>query len=576
MDVEAYQSEAAKIVKEASEMRKAGHKVTYSDFSDEVNTRMQVYNATMRINRLEYLKSQIGLEMVRSGMKVDNAMREKLTDDYIGEVKRQDGILGVSAQPSMWTDKRVARTVMAQTNSSTFSKRIWANQDVLKARLDEVITSGVVRGDSPSIMARRLREQVRDTVKNQRYVTERIARTESARVQFKAQIEQITRNGYRYVKWFAEPKACAECSRIYRTDSGCGEGIYKISKVPQIPVHPNCRCSISPTWIDDKKNLNIGKRNRELGLLNTLGQAIANSSPSSPNNDKNAEKTSKSVPAASSTDFISEYLNTNLVEKLGNNTSSLVAQRLSNAPQSIQKMWKKYLPGMKLDDITENGRNQYMPRTKAVQISKVNLYGQGKAGEGHNPLDVVFHEFGHYIDNQSYSSAITPNSTSAMPKYQLKATLNRELRSLVNDYVDKVQTQGINSKDLTIVNGEERYGSISVKRLKNGKLSLSSAKQIGVMQFREDLKAKVRASGYVKYGDVVDMIQAASNDKVKLSWGHPRGYYAHTGAQEREFFAEMTSAVINNPASLAAIKEVFPESVEIYLQMVDDICKGGK
>lgn len=254
MDVEAYQSEAAKIVKEASEMRKAGHKVTYADFSDEVNTRMRVYNATMRINRLEYLKSQIGLEMIRSGMRVDNAMREKLTADYISEIKRQAGILGVSAQPSMWTDKRVASVVMAQTNSSTFSKRIWANQDVLKARLDEVITSGVVRGDSPSKMARRLREQVRDTVNNQRYVTERIARTESARVQFKAQIEQITRNGYRYVKWFAEPKACAECSKIYRVDNGFGEGVYDISKVPQIPVHPNCRCSISPTWVAGKQN----------------------------------------------------------------------------------------------------------------------------------------------------------------------------------------------------------------------------------------------------------------------------------------------------------------------------------
>ena len=282
MDVETYQSEAAKIVKEASQMRKAGHKVTYADFSDEVNTRMRVYNATMRINRLEYLKSQVGLEMVRSGMRVDNAMREKLTNDYISEVKRQSGILGVSAQPSMWTNKKVAKVVMAQTNSSTFSKRIWANQDVLKARLDEVITSGVIRGDSPSKMARRLREQVRDTVNNQRYVTERIARTESARVQFKVQMEQISRNGYRYVKWFAEPKACAECSRIYRVNNGYGEGVYKIYKVPQIPVHPNCRCSISPTWVKGQRNMELS--DKEQAALNryissmayTLNQSLRN------------------------------------------------------------------------------------------------------------------------------------------------------------------------------------------------------------------------------------------------------------------------------------------------------------
>lgn len=257
IDVEAYQSEAAKIVKAASAMRKAGHKVTYSDFSDEVNTRMRVYNATMRINRLEYLKSQIGLEIVRSGMNIDNALREKLTDDYISEVKRQAGILGVSAQPSMWADKRVAKVVMAQTDSATFSKRIWANQDALKARLDEVISTGIIQGQSPHKMAQRLKVQVRDTVTNHRYVTERLARTESARVQYKAQIESIRKNGYKYVQWFAEPKACAECSRISRQDNGYGPGIYKISKVPRIPedTHPNCRCSISGTWVEGKQNL---------------------------------------------------------------------------------------------------------------------------------------------------------------------------------------------------------------------------------------------------------------------------------------------------------------------------------
>ena len=572
MDVEAYQSEAAKIVRQAAEMRKAGHKVTYSDFSDEVNTRLRVYNATMRINRLEYLKSQVGLEMVRSGMKVDSAMREKLTDDYISEVKRQVGILGVSAQPSMWTNKEVAKVVMAQTNSSTFSKRIWANQDVLKARLDEVITSGIVRGDSPRKMATRLREQVRSTVKNQGYVTERIARTESARVQFKAQMNQISKNGYRFVKWFAEPKACAECSRIYHADNGYGEGVYKISKVPQIPVHPNCRCSISPTWVKDKDNLDVDKRRKHLEAISALGQALTNSSIGGTNNSNGKPVSNQSGQEDS--ELVDKYLNPNIVEKLGNITAERVAQRLDNAPTSIQKMWIKYSDGMKIKDISEDGANQYSPRDKTVVMSRANIYGRGDNGRGHNPLDVVFHELGHYIDNQAYSAEVTPNSISTLPKYQLGYTLNSELRDRVNKYVDTVQKNGINENDIRIVAGQERYGSIVIKRTKSGKISLPTAKQIGVMNFISDFKAKISQSGYIKYGDVSDMIQAASGGKVKFGYGHDGNYYSRQGTQEREFFAEMTSAVINNPASLSAIKEMFPESAKIYFQMVDDIVKG--
>ena len=70
-------------------------------------------------------------------------------------------------------------------------------------------------------------------------------------------IEAIQKNGYQYVQWFAEPKACATCHSIARQDNGYGPGIYKINKVPKIPddTHPNCRCAISETWVDDEQNL---------------------------------------------------------------------------------------------------------------------------------------------------------------------------------------------------------------------------------------------------------------------------------------------------------------------------------
>lgn len=275
MDVKAYETKAKSIVAEAEKMRANGQKVTYADFSDQVNQRLKVYNATMRINRLEHLKSEVGLDMLRAGVKVDSSLRDKLSGDYQKEVIRQAGIMMDSAQRSPWTGKDAAKILMAQTNGVTFSQRLWADQDALKAKLDQVLSVGMIQGQNPRKMATRLREQVKTAVGNQRYVTERLARTESARIQTNVQLESIKKHGYNYVQWIAEPKACPACRAIASRDSGFGEGVYKVAKVPKIPddTHPNCRCSISETWVEGKDdNLVGGKRSK--ALKKAIGVAI--------------------------------------------------------------------------------------------------------------------------------------------------------------------------------------------------------------------------------------------------------------------------------------------------------------
>lgn len=256
-DMAAYEREAKEVVAQADAMRAQHKHVTYDDFSPEVNQRMRVYNATMRLNRLELLKSQIGIHLTGATAQTDDDLQQKLGDDYVSELKRQAGIMAVTTTPSMWTNKKVAKVVMTQTGGANFSTRLWANQDALKARLDEVIATGIIQGQSPRKMALKLKSQVKDTVDNHRYVTERIARTESSRVQYTAQVDSIKKNGYQFVQWFAELKACSACRAIANQDNGYGRGVYKINKVPRIPddTHPNCRCSISATWVDGQQNV---------------------------------------------------------------------------------------------------------------------------------------------------------------------------------------------------------------------------------------------------------------------------------------------------------------------------------
>ena len=73
--------------------RKAKQYVKDKDFSKTANDELRLYNVTMRVNRLELLKSQIGLELIALSDDVDKYTAETLTKTGLKEAERQAGIL---------------------------------------------------------------------------------------------------------------------------------------------------------------------------------------------------------------------------------------------------------------------------------------------------------------------------------------------------------------------------------------------------------------------------------------------------------------------------------------------------
>lgn len=236
-DIRRYEQEAKEAVTQADRIRKElGRNARRSDFTDAVNDRMTIYNATMRINRLEYLKSRSALSLVKAGVNVIGKMTTELFSKYVNEFKRQAGILGRTFQ-HMGAD-RIIKHVLAQTDGATFSDRVWKNTDELKARLDVLLTNNRIQGENPDKITRRLRDLVSGQFANQaQYVTERLARTESTRLIGEAQKESYKKYGIKFVKWIAESSACDFCEDIAHGGKD-GEGVYKIDNVPAYPRHP--------------------------------------------------------------------------------------------------------------------------------------------------------------------------------------------------------------------------------------------------------------------------------------------------------------------------------------------------
>lgn len=218
--------------------RKAKRYVETRDFTKRANEEMRLYNVTMQINRLELLKQNIYLELLALTSAEERIMYQALTESVRAEFERQAGILGQSLSHPAAT---VEAIVNASFLNATWSDRLWDNQDALRAELDRLLSRGIIQGQNPRQLARELRQTMDAGV----YNSERLLRTELARVQgdvFKNSMEQADYHAYEYI---AEPTACKICSaldgKIFQlSEMQVGKNMY--------PMHPNCRCSTASAY----------------------------------------------------------------------------------------------------------------------------------------------------------------------------------------------------------------------------------------------------------------------------------------------------------------------------------------
>lgn len=245
MDVQAYQEQARQYVEAAARMRALEAEGRYAEaeelrkyvFSKEANQQLKLYNATMKINRLEMLKSQIGLDSVAVFNEIQQEFGDALDERTRAEFERQAGILGEGITE---TDSKVKSIVNASFNNATWSERLWMYQDELRADLSNLLTNGIIQGRNPRELARELQKYLIDQKQGVRANTERLLRTEMARVQTAAQEQAYIESGFEYYMFMALDTACPICAAL-------DGNVYPISDLENNqyapPIHPNCRCS---------------------------------------------------------------------------------------------------------------------------------------------------------------------------------------------------------------------------------------------------------------------------------------------------------------------------------------------
>lgn len=223
--------------------RKAKQYVKTKDFSDKANEEMRLYNTMMKINRLEMLKANIGLELISGHDEMQKFMAEILKGRTMGELKRQAGILGKTIQNNAKTANAI---VSGSFHSGTFSDRIWQYQDLMREDLGRLLQVGLIQGKNPRAIAKDLRKywygNDPKTGGGAEYCMERLMRTELARVQTEAQKQSFIRNGFSMYTFHTNTGCCDVCRALD------GKHFKVKDMMPgenASPMHPNCRCSAS-------------------------------------------------------------------------------------------------------------------------------------------------------------------------------------------------------------------------------------------------------------------------------------------------------------------------------------------
>ena len=227
LDIEAYERLAKRVVAD-------------KDFSPEANQAMRLYNLTMKVNRLEMLKSMIGVHLVSLSDSLDKYYTSKLDSNTAAEIKRQAGIMGDTIGVN---DKQVHAIVNASFHSAHFSERIWVNNSYLKQKLEQSLLASMIRGERPDYRA------FKRIFGSSLYEAKRLLHTELKRCRTEAAMQQYDRNGVEEFEFMAlGPHPCEFCTALN------GKHFKVKDFLPgdnAPPMHPHCRCSTAP-WVDEK------------------------------------------------------------------------------------------------------------------------------------------------------------------------------------------------------------------------------------------------------------------------------------------------------------------------------------
>ena len=191
-----------------------------------------------RLTRLELIEANIWLEVKRAGLLQNGLQTAAHREAYETAYKYALYVLskGTGVAPVFSTPNRrmVDRILNSKFHGKNYSERIWKNTDDLAKELKDVLTTSVTTGQSQTKATKLIKDRFGVT----RRQAARLVRTETARFSTQASQDSYSDIGLNEWVYLATLDS--------RTGDECAfhDGKrYPLGGGPQIPLHPDCRCT---------------------------------------------------------------------------------------------------------------------------------------------------------------------------------------------------------------------------------------------------------------------------------------------------------------------------------------------
>ena len=544
--------------------KKAKEYVKNKDFSPEANEELKLYNATMRINRLELLKAEINLHLTNLTEENNKEITDHLEKLGKTEYARQAGILDTELR---YSKEGIKAIVNSDYKYGNFSKTLWTNQKALMNTIEVMLRRSIIQGGNSTELVGRLRKQFDVGV----HEAKRLLVTEAARVQGDVQIDSMEQAGYEEYVYISEPTACEICKHLDGQhfkikDREVGVNYY--------PMHPFCKCSSAAYYDSEKLDKEIEEYRKARGLDNNLQE-----------DDKG--------------DTIKE--NNNLLKEVykgleKNNAKEMFGEKYFNDYKDfIKQVEDKRM--LKLFKHLSGNINYYpLKEVRAyasgstVQINKGDFEGKKNGRISPKGL-VLFHENGHAIDSlgmkiltgetsigsgvfekrriygQTFEVERSITHASGLPKYKLKETINKDIWTYINGDLPTLGSLGKKPrKKVEKEVWEQKYKELSTK-IQNNKSR--------VINELRDLAKESEINGDINYlSGISDMFESTGwFGEYPIGSGHGKKYWTRPGYAETEFFAHAQEMLVS-PKHKEIFEKIFPNALKVYETIIDDIIQG--
>ena len=450
-----------------------------------------------------------------------------------------------------------AAAVKAVLTDSKVSNGLYAALGVDVKKLKKTITQEISRGIASSLPYSDIARNISSVSKAPLSRAKTIARTEGHRIQQTsardAQYAAKKKGADVLKQWDAALDGRTRDSHA-RVDGEIRELDEKFSNGLKYPGDPsggaaevvNCRCTANTRarWaLDDEELQTLKERAEYFGLDKT----------------KNFEEfkqkynvASKATQEAENGGTIDIAPNVSYIDSTyGATHAQAVKSTLQNADPEVKAVWNKYQSKFKTSNAKYSGGTaNYSPASDSVTLD-ITRAASGSSYQ--TPYQVLYHEYGHMTD---YLAAREFGYNNYVAFTQVFNGLDSNGKATF--------IQGMSGGLLGQTAKDELKALIKSTKKAHGVTTKAEAAQIIIDEIKKDYSLIARS-------DVSDMLEGAGiGVAYPLGVGHGKSYWKNRD-NGKEIFAEMMSAEVASPDSLACIKKYFPETYKVFRTILEVI-----